>query len=258
MRWSGVFLCLWAAAVAAGQDATPPSKSPGAPPPKAATPPRTPPPAPPRLVMPSAQASGSSVLAFLPPAYTRGRLAAPEKFDIYLHETLGPQNFLLPLPGAAFSLAFPPSRFPRAWKDGGGAFARWYGAQLATITANHTGQLFAEVAWHEDPRYVMSGSTGALARILHALAFTFVDKSDSGHNTVALSNFAGAAAGGFVGMGFLPRGYNDATHAEQRALRGLGTIALRNVATEFRPQREPILRKLRIPSILPGWWSSGR
>jgi len=48
-----------------------------------------------------------------------------------------------------------------------------------------------------------SDSKNPLVRISHAVAFTFVDKTDSGHNIFAFSNFAGAAAGGFVGMGFL-------------------------------------------------------
>ena len=149
----------------------------------------------------------------------------------------------------------PPALYPREWKDGGGAFGRWYGEQIVTSTSNRTGRLLAQVALHEDPRYVPSGSNNALFRIAHAVAFTFVDKTDSGHNTFAFSNFAGAAAGGFVGMGLLPNGYNDATHAEQRALRGLGTVAVRNIVTEFRPEWAPVLRKIHVPKILPEWWT---
>jgi len=149
----------------------------------------------------------------------------------------------------------PPRGYPRRWKDGGGAFGRWYGEQIVASTANRTGQFLAEVALHEDPRYVPSGSKNVLVRIFHAVAFTFVDKTDSGHNTFAFSNFAGAAAGGFVGMGLLPDGYNDVAHAERRALRGLGTVAIRNIVTEFRPEWGPVLRKIHLPRILPEWWT---
>ena len=149
----------------------------------------------------------------------------------------------------------PPKNYPRQWEDGGGAFGRWYGEQIAASTANRTGQLLAEVGLHEDPRYVPSASTNVLIRTLHAVAFTFVEKTDSGRNTFAVSNFAGAAAGGFVGMGLLPGGYNDVTHAEQRALRGLASVAVRNIVTEFRPEWSPVLRKIRVPSILPEWWT---
>ena len=145
--------------------------------------------------------------------------------------------------------------YPHDWVDGGGAFGRLYGSQIATGTSRRTAQMLSEVALHEDPRYVPAGSTNGVVRIAHAIAFTFVDKTDSGRNTFAFSNFAGAAAGGFVGMAFLPDGYNTTTRAEQRALRGLSSVAVRNIITEFRPQWAPVLRKIHVPSFLPEWWT---
>ena len=180
---------------------------------------------------PAQHESGSEIIATLPPPISRKRLTSRDKFHIYVHQNYGPQNFILPAFGAGFAMLHPPPGYPRQWEDGGGAFGRWYGEQIAASTSRRTAQLLAEVAWHEDPRYVPSDSRNALARTLHAIAFTFVDKTDSGRNTFAFSNFAGAAAGGFVGMGLLPNGYNNVTHAEQRALRGLGTVAVRNIIT---------------------------
>jgi hypothetical protein len=104
---------------------------------------------------------------------------------------------------------------------------------------------------------VPASSTNVIVRTIHAIAFTVVDKTDSGHNSFAFSNFAGATAGGFVGMAMLPKGYNDVPHAERRALRGLETIAVRNVLAEFRPQWAPILRRIQVPKILPEWWTRG-
>jgi hypothetical protein len=103
-------------------------------------------------------------------------------------------------------------------------------------------------------RYVPSNSKNPLARTMHAVAFTFIDKTDSGRNTIAFSNFAGAAAGGFVGRAYLPQGYNDLTHAEQRMTIQIASIAVQNIAAEFQPQWGPIVRKLRIQKILPEWW----
>jgi len=203
----------------------------------------------------TSRSSGSGVIALLAPARSQRRLTAKDKFQIYVHQNFGPQDFILPAAGAGFSMMNPPPRYPRSWKDGGGAFGRWYGEQIAASTSNRTGQLLVEMVLHEDPRYVPSDRTNALLRTFHALGFTLVDKTDSGHNTFAFSNFAGAAAGGFVGMGFLPAGYNNATHAEQRALRGLASVAVRNIITEFRPEWAPVLRKIRVPSILPEWWT---
>jgi len=207
---------------------------------------------------PGSHESGSGVITLLPPTMSDKRLTAEDKLQIYAHQTFGPQNVILGAFRAGFTMLNPPSRYPREWKDGGGAFGRLYGEQIAASTSSRTGQFLAEVALHEDPRYVPSDSKNTLVRTFHAVAFTFVDKTNSGHNTLAISNFAGAAAGGFVGMGFLPDGYNDVTHAEQRTLRGLQGVAIRNVITEFRPEWGPLLKKIHIPRILPKWWTPER
>ena len=199
--------------------------------------------------------NGFGVLAFLPPPVNQKRLTPKDKFQIYVHQNYGPQNFILPAFSAGFAILHPPSGYPHDWVDGGGAFGRWYGDVFVSSTVNRTGRLLAQIALHEDPRYVPSSSKNVIMRISHALAFTFIDKTNSGRNTFALSNFAGAAAGGFVGMGFLPAGHDDLAHAERRALRGVETIAVRNIVTEFRPEWEPTLRKIHIPSILPAWWT---
>jgi hypothetical protein len=149
----------------------------------------------------------------------------------------------------------PPNHYPREWKDGGSAFGRTYGYKVADRTSRETAHFLTGLLLHEDPRYKRSTSTNAFRRSLHALAFTVVDKTDSGRNTLAVSNFASAAAGGFVGMGILPHGYNDLTHAEQRMASEFLQIAIGNIATEFEPQWGPWAKKIRLPKILPAWWA---
>jgi hypothetical protein len=256
VRWAeAVFALLVIASTAAGQEPAAPAQLPDAPKPQTSAQSENPQTSSSSQQAPASSASGSGVLAILPPTISHKRLTAEEKFQIYTHQTYGPQNFILPAFGAGFFMLDPPRRYPREWEDGGGAFGRWYGEQIVTSTSSRTVQLLAEVALREDPRYVPCGSKNALVRTFHAVAFTFVDKTDSGHNTLAFSNFAGAAAGGFVGMGLLPDGYNDVTHAERRALRGLGSVAIRNIVTEFRPEWGPILRRIHVPRILPEWWT---
>src|SRR5260370_4911369 len=201
---------------------------------------------------PHPQDANSAVL-FLPVA-TSQRLSLSDKFTIYSHQTFGPPALVLPAFRAGIGMANPQSQYPREWKDGAGAFGRLYGDSLATITSQRTARFLASVGLYEDPRYVRSSSKNPLVRTMHAVAFTFVDKTDSGRNTIAFSNFAGAAAGGFVGRAYLPHGYNDLTHAEQRMTMQFTSIAIQNIAGEFQPQWGPIVRKLRIQKILPEWW----
>ena len=96
-----------------------------------------------------------------------------------------------------------------------------------------------------------------LARFSHALMFTFVDKTDGGHTILAVSNFAGAAANGFLGNAYLPPGFNDLTHAGQRGTEALAGLAGQNVLIEFAPELGRALKKLHIPHIPlpPVWWT---
>ena len=190
----------------------------------------------------------------LPPGLTRTPLTFQDKFRIYEHKTFGPPAVMLPAFGAALGMINPPSKYPKEWKDGGEAFGRNYGYRVADHTSRNTAQFLTGTLLHEDPRYLRSTSTNLFLRTVHALAFTVFDKTDSGRTTFAASNFASAAAGGFVGMGILPDGYNDVTHAEQHMASEFLQIGIGNVLTEFEPQWGPWAKKLRIPKILPAWW----
>jgi hypothetical protein len=196
-----------------------------------------------------------NLFPILPPGLTRAPLTLQDKVRIYEHKTFGPPAVILPAFGAGFGMINPPSKYPKDWKDGAAAFGRNYGYRVADHTSRLTGQFLTGALLHEDPRYLRSTSSNPFARTVHALVFTVFDKTDSGRTTFAASNFASAAAGGFVGMGILPDGYNDVTHAEQHMASEFLQIGIGNVLTEFEPQWGPWAKKLRIPKILPGWWN---
>jgi hypothetical protein len=190
----------------------------------------------------------------LSPGLTRAPLTIQDKFRIYAHKSFGPPAVILPAFGAGLGMLNPPSKYPKELKDGADALGRNYGYRLADRTSRNTGQFLTGALLHEDPRYLRSTSSNPFTRTVHALAFTIFDKTDSGRTTFAASNFAAAAAGGFVGMGILPNGYNDITHAEQHMASEFLQIGIGNILTEFEPQWGPWAKKLRIPKLLPGWW----
>jgi len=131
-----------------------------------------------------------------------------EKFMDYAIVTFGPRVLFTPAIGAAIRMARPRNGYPRDWSLGAGAFGRNYGAALANRAAMETGRFLTGALLHEDFRYRPSKSRDPMARIFHALAFTFVDKSDSGHDRIALANFVAAGAEGFAGNLYLPAGFN--------------------------------------------------
>ena len=58
----------------------------------------------------------------------------------------------------------------------------------------------------------------------------------------AISNFVGAAAGGFVGNAYLPTGFDNVTHAGQRTTVRFGMFAAGNLFCGFAPQMPAPMR----------------
>ena len=169
-------------------------------------------------------------------------------FSYYLTETyLNPGLFTAPAFRASLRMAHPPgsgpTRYPYEWRQGAEGFGRNYGDAFATRISTHTAQYLLGTLTREDLRYVPSSSYHFFTRTSHAIAFTFVDRSRSGRCVPALSNFAGAAVGGFVGNAYLPNGFTDATHAGQRAEFQLGMMAAGNLFREFAPQMPAAVRE---------------
>jgi hypothetical protein len=178
---------------------------------------------------------------------TAAEFGLGDKFHYYLTETyFNPSALTAPAFRASLRMANPAgkgaSRYPPEWRQGAAAFGRNYGDAMAERVSFQTARFVTGAITREDPRYIPSSSHNILARSLHALSFSFVDRSDSGHPVPALSNFVGAAAGGFVGNSYLPAGFNDVTHAGQRATLRFGFFAGGNLFREFAPQMPRPLR----------------
>jgi hypothetical protein len=184
-----------------------------------------------------------------------------QRLTDYAVITFGPRALVTPAFGAAFSMLNPPGAYPREWRQGMGAFGRIYGSNLAAHTAEQTARFMTAAVLHEDFRYRRSTSKNPLARSFHAVAFTFVDKSDGGHNRIAVSNFAAAAAGGFTPNLYMPAGYDTVSRAETRMAFAFGSFAVQNLAREFAPELFKVTRKMHIPFPrvpVPEWWTPRR
>jgi hypothetical protein len=177
----------------------------------------------------------------------RNGIAFGDKVHYYLTETyFNPSALTAPAFRAGVRMANPPGKgatqYPSEWRQGGEALGRNYGDAVAERVSFQTARFATGVITREDPRYVPSSSRSVFARSIHAISFTFVDRSNSGHPMPAISNFVGAAAGGFVGNAYLPAGFNDVTHAGQRASLRFGFVAGGNLFREFAPQMPSPMR----------------
>jgi hypothetical protein len=194
---------------------------------------------------------------YAPVANSRVPQSFHQRFMDYAIVTFGPRTLFAPAVSAAIRIANPPSTYPSDWRMGAGAFGRNYGNALAAGASMETGRFLTGALLHEDFRYRPSTSKNPLARSFHALAFTFVDKSDAGRNRVALANFVAAGAGGFAGNLYLPAGFNNLSHAETRIAASFGSLAAQNVLREFIPDLLKTTRKFHAPFPripVPAWW----
>ncbi|RXS92995.1 hypothetical protein [Silvibacterium dinghuense] len=209
--------------------------------------------------LPAPQKNSQPNIPFLPPQFSLPLqpMDLGSKFKYFVEPAFGPRSFVTNAFGAGIRMANPPSQYPHEWRAGGEAFGRLYGDSFARTGAESLGRFSASALLHEDPRYRRSESTFFPSRLGHALAFTFIDRTDSGHTTVAISNFTGAAAGGFIGNAYLPSGFDNLTHAGQRSAIAFGGIAAQNVMQEFSPELGQFLKKIHLPHIPlpPVWWT---
>src|SRR6478672_7920639 len=154
-------------------------------------------------------------------------------------------------PVAAFydglTMANPPKAYPREWRQGFAGFARNYGDFMASWSSVQGGKFVVASLLHEDPRYFTSHNGKFFARALNAVRYVVIDRSDAGRPRLALSNMAGAFAGGFVGNAYLPDPYANASHGLSRSALALTGFITSNLADEFRPEIHRVAQKLHLP-----------
>jgi len=187
-------------------------------------------------------------------------MSVGDKFKYLVEPAFGPRSLFTAAFAAGIRMTNPPNGYPHEWRAGAGAYGRFYGDSFARAGAGSIARFSAAALLHEDPRYRRSDSTFIPTRLAHAFVFTFVDRTDGGHGTVAVSNFAGAAAAGFIGNAYLPDGFDNLTHAGQRSTIAFGGLAAQNILQEFSPELGRALRKVHLPHIPtpPVWWTDGK
>jgi hypothetical protein len=181
-----------------------------------------------------------------------------QKWSDYVVDTFGPRALFEPVFPATYWMASPPSHYPNEWRQGVPGFARNYGSELASQIAFQTARTGAGMLLHEDVRYRRATVHNPFARAGHALAYGFVDRSDSGHPQIAMANFIGSAAAGYTGRLYLPSGFNDVSHANNRIVIQFGLLEVQNVLREFSPEFGRLSERLHLKRrhLIPEWWTS--
>jgi hypothetical protein len=189
------------------------------------------------------------------PSGTVGNAAEPVclcvkgKFKYFMSESFRPGIYPVAAAYTAVEMANPPKAYPPEWRQGFGGFARNFGDFMASWASVQGGKFVMAAAVHEDPRYFPSTSKNFFARTFNAARFAVIDRSDEGNPRLAVANFAGAFAGGFVGNAYLPDPYANSSHALSRSGFALLGFVTSNLADEFHPEIRKIATKLHLPFI---------
>src|SRR6185312_2232167 len=153
-------------------------------------------------------------------------------------------------PVAAFytglTMANPPKAYPPEWRQGFPAFARNYGDFMASWASVQGGKFVAASILHEDPRYFTSTNRSFFGRVVNTIRYVVIDRGDSGRPRLALSNMAGALAGGFVGNAYLPDPYANASRGFRRSALALTGFVTSNLADEFHPEIHKLAKKFHL------------
>lgn len=93
------------------------------------------------------------------------------------------------------------------WGQGVKGYAKRYGAALADQTiSNYLTEAILPTVLHEDPRYFRLGPGHSPAhRILHALSWVIINKTDANHNSPNISELLGSGASAAIGWWYYPQ-----------------------------------------------------
>lgn len=190
-------------------------------------------------------ATSPDAMVLLPTQVTP--VTGADRFRLYVRDTYNAGLFFSSAFPALGQMTSPPRGIDRSWRQGVEGYAKNLGDYVATNVTTNTTRHLAAALLREDVRYRRSANKGFFPRFSHALAAQFVSWDAQGHVRPIFAPSIGAAAGGFVRRAYAPPGFDDTTHAGQRALQQMASLAADNIVREFAPELCRLGRKLHFP-----------
>ena len=129
------------------------------------------------------------------------------------------------------------------WGQGVKGYAKRYGAALADQTiSNYLTEAILPVALHEDPRYFRLGPGHNPAhRVVHALSWVLIAKTDSNHNTPNVSELVGSCASASIGWWYYPKAERLPSQVADRCITQVSFDAAGMVLKEYWPDIKHVL-----------------
>ena len=165
---------------------------------------------------------------------TRSTFSHRERSRQYMKDVLNPLSFVQS--GASAGIGQWRDRPPEWGQGASGYFARFASSFGQHIT-QETLKFGLSSALHEDDRYVPSGKTKFVPRLLYAMASTVRSRDAQGERQVSYSNIGSIAGASLLSRLWQPRSSGGAGDGAVNFGVSIAFSASINVAREFFPQR---------------------
>jgi hypothetical protein len=132
------------------------------------------------------------------------------------------------------------------WGQGVKGYAKRYGASLADQTiSNYLTEAILPSVLHHDPRYFRLGQGSPVRRIVHAVSWVVISKTDTNHNTLNVSELLGSGASATIGMLYYPSQERNAGAVTDRFITQVSFDAASSVLKEYWPDIRRLLERKR-------------
>ena len=132
------------------------------------------------------------------------------------------------------------------WGQGVKGYAKRYTASIADQTiSNYLTEAILPSVLHDDPRYFRLGQGSAAHRIVHALSWVIISKTDANHSTLNVSELLGSGASAAIGTLYYPVEERNASAVRDRFVTQVSFDAASSVLKEYWPDIRNLLFKKR-------------
>jgi len=182
-------------------------------------------------IIPNYRAVGANT--YLPP------LSFKEKFWLATEDTFDYSDFIFVAGLAGISMA---QKSQPTFGQGAAGYGRYYWRVFVdSAIENYMTEAIVPAATKEDPRYYTLGKGGFAKRTGYAISRLFITRTDSGKNTVNLSELIGAGAAAGIGNAYYPAQSNSWVKTYQRWGTQVALDGVFNMLKEFWPDIDRVV-----------------
>jgi hypothetical protein len=176
-------------------------------------------------IVPNYRAVGANT--YLPP------LSFKEELWLATEDTFDYSDFIFVGGLAGISMA---QKSEPSLGQGGAGYGRYYWRVFVDSgIENYMAEAIVPAVTKEDPRYYTLGKGGFIKRTGYAVSRLFVTRTDSGKNTINISELVGSGAAASIGNAYYPAQSNPWVKTYQRWGTQVGLDGVFNILKEFWP-----------------------